>query len=232
MKKAPIRIFISRELHSKSEFHSLLEKLGKGKIVFEVVAKSCLVFSPIAFSLPDSFDAVCFYSQKGFDYFLRGLPAEFEILPPEKLIAYGAATANYMEKKGWHPSIVGNGTPEFISKQILNQFTGKKILFPQAKFSKNSLQPFLENQLTYLSLVVYSNEAELVPNLGSFNCSVFTSPKNVQSFQKSNHFSGKIVAIGAATAAQLLELTELPILMSTAPYEAQLAEAVIKALEL
>jgi len=232
MKKAPLRIFISRELDSVSDFNAVLQSHFDDIYPLQIIDQSCLKFSPVSFSIPKDIDAVCFYSQKGFDYFFDEVLENYDGTFKKPLIAFGIATAKHMSKKGRSPDLVGDGTPEGLSRQILGKYKGRTVLFPQALDSKNSMHPYLDKFLDYRSIVVYENHEQEVPDLGAFDAMVFTSPKNAISFAKSNSFHGKIIAIGASTAAQIIALTDEPILIAEAPYEKDLAQAVIKALNI
>jgi len=227
------RIFISRDLDHSSIFAKRLKQsIDDRKKEIEIIGQSCLSFSAISFELPSAFDALCFYSQNGVKFFLQNIPPNFSNKHKVPIIAFGKATANTLEKSGYPVTIVGNGNPKDLSIQILNQFKGRKILFPQAESSKNSLQPYLENDLEYIPIDVYKNSERIIPDLGGFDVLVFTSPRNVVAFNKTNSLTAKIVAIGVTTATQLLSLTDHPILMASNPYEEDLANAVIKALDL
>ena len=123
----------------------------------------------------------------------------------------------------------GNGNPEEVGISFSTLVTGKKVLFPSAKNSRESIQRFIKNEaLEIINLSIYDNlpksDFDIVPS----DIYVFTSPLNVIAYSKRHDLSDKnCLAIGETTAKQLKHSGALSILMSPFTTEESMAQTII-----
>ena len=224
-----ISIFLSRSINDKSIFVEAI-KFHLPKV--DIFGASLIDLSPIPFKLPKEFDGCFFYSQNAVSFFLDQLDQPALTLNNKFIGAFGKATAHYIEKQGYLPQFIGSGELASDALEILKTLRGKALLFPQAMHSKNSLRPFLSDHLEYISLKVYQNEMKEIETLPKFNILTFTSPLNVESYQRYRSFEDEqLFAIGKTTAAAIRKYTDHPITIAEYPSEKHLALAVIKALK-
>ncbi len=193
------RLFISRDVKGDNAFYNILSS------GFRITAYSLIEFKAIPFDYPNSdFDWIFFYSKNGVNYF-------FEVLDKteirSKFAAMGPGTAAILKKRGYPVSFTGAGNPSEVASQFLAAAKNKKVLFPQAKNSKQSIQKILEAQIESQSLIVYNNtpKTTLPKQLSEQDVLVFTSPLNVKSYL--SHFIIRdtqiVVSMGTSTSESL-----------------------------
>ncbi|MCO6478333.1 MAG: uroporphyrinogen-III synthase [Phaeodactylibacter sp.] len=214
-------VFISRELKKDSPFRLRLEAIGA-----EVRGQSLIEFTPVDFGTAPPCDWVFFYSKKAVRFFFEGLDGA----APDTLkwAALGRGTAAALSARGITPDFIGTGEPEGVAAAFAEEAASRRVLFPQARHSRQSIQQLLEGKIQAASLVVYDNRP-----LESFNipfCQVltFTSPLNAEAyFGKYALQEGQaVVAIGSTTAAALHRLGVKEVAVADAPSEEGLAAAV------
>ncbi|MDZ4681477.1 MAG: uroporphyrinogen-III synthase [Saprospiraceae bacterium] len=219
------KIFISRPAPPESVFRRLLEPQG-----FEVEGRSLVAFSALPFVLPASFDWVFFYSSHGVRFFFEQLAKTGITLPQTTHFgAIGPATARLLETVHF----VGDGTPEKTTEVFRTVAAGKRVLFPRAAHSRQSVQLLLGNTVEALDLVVYQNEPLREVVLSDAAALIFTSPLNAQAyFSKHRLLSGqKVFAIGQTTAQALSDLRIVPEAVAPQPSEEALAGLVLTLLK-
>ncbi len=215
-------IFISRELKEDSPFRLRLEAVGA-----QVLGQSLIEFTPVDFGTAPPCDWVFFYSKKAVRFFFEGLdgaaPAGL------KWGALGRGTAAALSARGITPDFIGTGEPEGVAEAFAEEAGGRRVLFPRARQSRQSIQQLLEEKIQAVSLVVYDNRP-----LESFNipfCQVlaFTSPLNAEAyFRKYALQEGQaVVAIGNTTEAALHRLGVKEVAVAGSPSEESLAAAVV-----
>ncbi len=225
-----LNIFISRTVSNKSPFVDLLKSNVNEKVNLNIVGQSGISFSPLPFLLNKNFDACCFYSKRAVEFFFDGIGEGQQLLKNKFIIAFGPATAAQLKTYAIDADLTGSGKAADLAKDIVAHFDGASILFPQAKNSKRSLNPFLKDKFDCISLAVYANEIQPLPKIQEFDFLVFTSPLNVDAFLVNNSLHGKIVAIGQTTAAYLKEKTKLEIITADESTEKSLASSIVKML--
>lgn len=195
------RLFISRDLKKKSPFHQALSSK------FRITALSLIDFKAIPFNQPNpDFDWLFFYSKNGVKYFFESFDKKNQ-LPP--IAAMGKGTAATIVEQGYSCAFIGKGNPQDVSEQFLALAKHQRVLFIQAKNSKQSIQKILGNTIDSQSLVVYNNtpKKSLPPHLSEQDVLVFTSPLNVKSYLA--HFSIShaqiVVSMGTSTSDCLLQ---------------------------
>lgn len=217
------KVFISRDLQEDSVFRKALTASG-----FGVHGESLVSFSPVPVGdLPEA-DWLFFYSKTGVQYF-------FQQIAPEnvagiQLAAIGPGTAAAIENAYRPPDFTGNGDPAGTAAAFLKTAKGRRVLFPRAKESRQSIQKLLEIHLTVLDLVVYENTPRPDFSLPGFDVLVFTSPMNAQAYFSKKRWqeNQKVVAIGSTTAEALEKLGIREVVLSENPSERGLAAAVLK----
>jgi len=222
------KIFISRDL---SKEHLLFRELSKQPCTF--FASSLIQFSAVPFSIPLDVDACFFYSKNGVRFFFDQyeiVRASFSSKKSKKSngltkIAFGCfgkSTAEELAKYGYESQIIGSSDLGQTASEIATLWTGKKVIFPQATHSRNSLQLLTDNFIKYLPLIVYDNvpKSEVLLPFAT-DVLIFTSPLNVLTYQKLGFsFSGKIIiSIGATTSNQLARFTKQQIFQCVEPSE-------------
>ena len=216
------RIFISRNLAADSIFKSRLEPLG-----YTIWDRSLLQFSAVTFShLPDC-DWIFFYSKNAVHFFFQQL----EQLPNSiKYAAFGNGTALALQKLAIQPDFVGNGKKEDTAQAFASFVQGKKVLFPRAKQSQQSIQKLLPEGIKLVDLIVYNNEPLPKIDIPEVDFLVFTSPLNVQTYF--SHYSLKkqqvVLAIGQTTANALTNLNISELKVAQHPTEAALVDLILE----
>ncbi len=217
------KIFISRQQTVGSVFCKTLTDNG-----FGVHGESLIEISPVPFSGFPEVDWIFFYSKNGVKYFFGQLAPP---LPPNvRLATIGPGTAGYLEEHFAHPNFVGDGHAGNTARLFSEKIKGKKVLFPRAKNSEQSVQKLLEKGVTAIDLVVYENLPKEDFELPDFDCLVFTSPMNATAyFAKKKYREGqKVVAIGNTTAFALKSLGVENVVVADKPTESSLVAAVLK----
>ena len=106
----------------------------------------------------------------------------------------------------------------------------QRILFPQAKKSRQSVQKVAGNRILSQSLLVYNNKPKIDCNMISRNLLVFTSPLNAEAYFHQNTLlpHQKIVAIGDTTANALKKMGYREIVIAGQPSERSMANSVLQ----
>lgn len=216
------KVFISRPTPPESVFRRLLEPAG-----FEVDGRSLVAFSAVPFVLPAAFDWVFFYSGQGVRFFFEHLAkAEIHLPPTTRFGAIGPGTARLLETVHF----VGDGAVKTTSEAFGKIAAGKRVLFPRALQSRQSVQLSLGKTIEALSLIVYDNTP--IPEIALSDAAVlvFTSPLNLQAYFSKHRLlrDQKVLTIGPTTAQALIEMGMLPFAVAPQPSEEALAELVLK----
>lgn len=219
------KIFITRELDANSVFYKTLTVNG-----FEVIGCSLVAFSPVPFGVLPTADWVFFYSKNAIRFFLAGL--QNLTLEPYKIAALGEGTASALGE-AIVPDFIGNGDPAQVATEFFKVAGGKRVLFPRASDSRQSIQQILGNRIEAVDLVVYENIAKQDFHIPDCQALVFTSPLNVKAyFSKCKLKNELVIAIGDTTAEALRQLNVPKISIAEKPTEKAMAELVIKLLEI
>ena len=216
------KVFISRAQHTKSPFTTILEKAGH-----QVIGKSLIVFEPITFNKVPQSDWVFFSSKNGVRYFLQQLT---EIPITTSLACIGTGTADALKAEGFSCNFVGTGDPESTASSFGKIAAGKKVLFPQALQSRESIQNLLKNSITAINFPVYDNKILAAFELPYCEALAFTSPLNVEAYCNKYVINADqhIISIGETTAKALQQYTAHPIHIAPAPSESAMANLIMK----
>ena len=218
----PQAAFISRELTEDSPFRQQLEKAG-----WKSSGQSLIHFKAVPFERVPETDWIFFYSKRAVRYFFEQLPSSSE--EGIKAAAIGPGTAGHLRQYGVEPRFVGNGDPEETAYAFVREAEGQRVLFPQARRSRQSVQQALGQRIQAQPLVVYDNRPLRDVPLSRAQVLVFTSPLNVEAYfcQHQLLAGQQTVAIGQPTAEALGALDVAP-KIAAAPDEEALAKAVLK----
>lgn len=215
------KIFISREIKDDSVFRARLEAKGA-----EVLGQSLIGFTPAPFGAVPACDWIFFYSKKAVRFFFDGLggaaPAQM------RWAALGRGTAAALSARGITPDFIGTGEPEGVALAFAAEASGQRVLFPQARQSRQSIQHLLEGKIQAVSLVVYDNQPRQSFDIPFCRVLVFTSPLNVEAFfgKYALKEGQAVVAIGSTTAAALRHMGVKEVHVAEEPSEAGLAATV------
>ncbi|MEM6317658.1 MAG: uroporphyrinogen-III synthase [Bacteroidota bacterium] len=219
-----LKVFISRDLKKDSPFQQILTQAN-----FLVYGKNLLQFHPVKFSLPATFDWLFFYSKNGVQFFLQSLP-DRALIDTKKIATIGKGTADFAEELGLSVNFVGTGQPITTAKNFEKVASHQKVLFPRAKYSRQSIQKLLlTSSIECLDLVIYENIPKDHFSVPNCDILVFTSPLNAISYfqQYTYKNSQHLVAIGKTTENALIQLGHKNVLTATQPTEKALAELVL-----
>lgn len=211
-------IFISRELKSNSPFLALLADKAR------VIGNSLIDFKAVPITHIPQADWLFFYSKKGIRYFFEQLPQNFSL---PHLAVIGAASADYLyDNYQLQADFIGTGHPEATAQQFLALAQQKKVVFVQAKQSKQSVQQLIKTQVATAALVVYDNVPKTNIDLPFSDILVFTSPMNAQAYftQYPLKNNQQVVSIGHSTAKALKTLSINNIHIAEQPNETALAQ--------
>lgn len=218
-------VFISRDISAQSVFWQMLTRAG-----VEVSGQSLVNFQAVSFrEVPDA-DWIFFYSPRAVRFFFQQI--EKRPFKSARLAAVGPATAREVGAEGFVCDFVGTGEPETTARAFHKVAAGCKVLFPQARHSRQSIQKKLGSAIEPRVLVVYDNQsASDVPAVQA-EVLVFTSPLNAQTYLNQHLVqpSQRVVAIGQPTAAACRAAGVNPVI-AAAPDESSLAKAVLNCLE-
>ncbi len=216
-------IFISRHLTEDSPFRKTFASLPH--IIHD---KSLIQFEAIAFKYTESIDWIFFYSKKGVDFFLK----QTSFPPQTKIATLGKATAIYLESLGYTVHFAGMGDPYMTAQAFLDFAKAQKVLFPQAKNSRQSIEKILGAQIFSQPIIVYDNQP--IKNINIFVCDIliFTSSLSVEIYYNNypQNEKQKIIAIGKTTFETLQNLGIENIYMSKYATEEALLETCISLL--
>ncbi len=220
-------VFITRPQTRSSLFSQLLQQAGH-----TVVGESLLQFTPVAFAVPEAYDWVFGYSPRAITYFLEGLDRQRASVPDSvRWAVLGPGTARALPA-GLQPTYCGNGQPTDVAIQLAPLVARQRVLFPQARHSRQSVQRLLPDTVQKISLIVYDNSPNQMVQVPAADVLVFTSPLNVQSYLKQREIpdAQPIVAIGSTTATALTQAGIDRYTIAAEPTEQAMAAAVLQLL--
>ncbi|MEM1325733.1 MAG: uroporphyrinogen-III synthase [Bacteroidota bacterium] len=224
-------VFISRELAADSIFRARMQEAH-----IPLTAFSLIEFELSSFDAVPLTDWIFFYSKRGVHYFLEGckkldLPQDYFQYVQWACIGEGTATA--LRQAGYKLDFIGDGQPKNVAAAFSIIATGKRALFPQAQWSRQSVQKLLSEHIQSIDLIVYTNKPKSHYVMESRRILVFTSPLNAEAyFHRHDLQPGqRIVAIGNTTADALRRLGFHECTIAKAPNEQALANAVFECYE-
>ncbi|MCK6694310.1 MAG: uroporphyrinogen-III synthase [Thermoanaerobaculia bacterium] len=143
--------------------------------------------------------------------------------------ALGPATARELLRYTHRVDFAGTGDPDGTATAFLSLARGKRVLFPAARHSQQSIARILGDAITTVHLAVYDNAPLSDPPLLDESILVFTSPMNARAYfsRHSLQMHQRVVAIGQTTASALRALGIKNAVMSKEPAEAALADTVL-----
>lgn len=197
---------------------------------FVVYGQYLIAFRPLNFSLPPVADWVFCYSSRAAAFFLRGLQQHgltADRYP--RYAALGAGTAKKLQELGIQPAFTGTGDPLASVGSFAERAAGKRVLFPRAEQSRQSIQRLLGDQIEALDLIVYRNSKLTAVELPDTRYVVLTSPLNAEAYLsiKGQGSGQRIVAIGSTTAEALASLQVESFRVADQASEAALAKTVL-----
>jgi uroporphyrinogen-III synthase len=220
------RVFISRQLSENSQFREKLASFGSILIQDEPL----IDLIPIPFSTIEPCDWIFFSSKNAVAFFFKHIKSLSIKIPSHvKWGAIGLATAKELITYQITADFSGNGNPEEVGISFSTLVTGKKVLFPSAKNSRESIQRFIKNEASeIINLSIYDNSTKNDFDISPSDMYVFTSPLNVIAFSEKYELSDKnCLSIGETTAEQLKSSGALCVLMSPFTTEESMAQTVI-----
>jgi uroporphyrinogen-III synthase len=220
------RVFISRHLSENSQFKEKLASFGSIIIQDEPL----IDLIPIPFSTIEPCDWIFFSSKNAVAFFFKHIKSLSIKIPSHlKWGAIGLATAKELLTYQITADFSGNGNPEEVGISFSTLVTGKKVLFPSAKNSRESIQRFIKNEASeIINLSIYDNSTKNDFTVAVSDIYVFTSPLNAIAYSKKYDLTNKkFLAIGETTAQQLTSLGALNVLMSPFTTEESMAQTVI-----
>ena len=220
------RIFISRHLPENSSFKEKLASFGS----FIIQDEALIDLLPIPFSIIEPCDWIFFSSKNAVSFFFKQIKSlSIKIPTSVKWGAIGLATAKELLTYQITADFSGNGNPEEVGISFSTLVTGKKVLFPSAKNSRESIQRFIKNEaLEIINLAIYDNQPKSDFEVAISDIYVFTSPLNAIAFSKKYDLTDKnCIAIGETTAQQLKNSGALNVLTSSFTSEESIAQSII-----
>lgn len=223
------RVFITRLLSPDSPFVGKLTVLS-----FQVIGASLIDFQPEPVLPVPAHDWCFFYSPRAVQfYFERSMvhyktPIERQVRARYGVMGEGTeeAALRYLNKV----DLRGNGQPKAVADQLAEKAFDRRILFPQARNSRRSVEKHVGDAAWCLPYVVYNNVPLRHFELPPSDVLVFTSPLNVDAYFGRYELQPeqRTVAIGRTTAAALRQRRIKVHGIAKQPTEAALAAAVLK----
>ena len=209
-------VFISRDISKTNIFYCRLAELG-----YEVKGQSFINFSPIYNYWSDPIDWIFFYSKTGAKFF--GHHPNL----PVKVGAFGPATAMFVEQMGYKVDFRGRGDPAVVATDFLKVSKGERVLFPQGKNSKKSVENKLALEIEAYEFKVYANSPLEVVLKRPEAILVFTSPMNASAYFKSHRLEDyqQVICIGETTKSVVPSMYN--VFTPARPTEKSLAQKVI-----
>ncbi len=217
------RVFITRALKETDFFKTALEKVG-----FVVFGQSLIQFSPVVLEAIPTCDWLFFYSKNGVRFFFQAIDNQSII--DKKIGTIGESTAHVLEQEfGIKADFIGTGDPLQTAKDFELKAKNETVLFPRAEQSKKSIQEQLGKTIITKDLIVYKNEPVTDFEIVAADILVFTSPLNVKVYFDKVLLQPEqvVIAIGQTTAKYLQDIG-IQSIISNAPNENALVEAVLK----
>jgi uroporphyrinogen-III synthase len=192
------RIFISR---NQEDCGQLVTFCNNHNLI--LTAKSLIEFSAIDFKIEESFDVIFFGSIRATDFFFK----KSIINSNCEIACIGSETAAKLSERGIKVSFIGShaGRPKVVATEFKNWLGDRRVLIPHSSASLFSIVEFLKPE-QYKTIEVYKTELKSVL-ISEFDCYIFTSPSNVQSFISSNEKTKlkNVIAWGKSTESELLK---------------------------
>lgn len=224
-------VFISREIAPASVFAARLQAAGWAAYGRSLVTLSAL---PVL-TLPTA-DWIFFSSRHAVRFFFdlpvvkNWISIEYANRPlPVRWAALGPGTADELLRKTGRVDFAGSGEPISAAAAFRPLAAGQRVLFPEARQSRQSVAALLDATSTAIHLPVYDNiPVAGLPPLDQ-RVLVFTSPMNAAAYLNQHPLKAgqRVVAIGAPTAEQLRDRGVERVCIAGEPTEAALAEAVL-----
>lgn len=216
------QIFISRALSPDSPFFRL-EALG-----YKLIDQSLLAFEFNDFSLPTTYDAIFFYSQKAVTHFFSKEKYQTHL----NYGVMGQKSSQVFETiTGKRPDIIGDGDYARLSEELNIHWKEAIVLCPMGSNSLHSLAT-LDVKLKLVPLIIYQNTKIKELDLPDCDLLIFTSPLNVEAYQDKYSLIGKsCFAIGETTAKKIMSYTNMMVPFCTEPSEEALYSLVRRRLE-
>ena len=216
--------FISRSLPTGSEFRRLLTAQG-----WEVTGQSLVLLSALPFAGLPPADWIFFSSQNAVRFFFQAVEQEGVDIPQVHWAAIGAATAGALKKYVSTVDFTGSGEPADTAATFRSVAADKRVVFPGARHSLQSVQRLLGEAVRGTHLEVYDNTPVADPAPRSEAVLVFTSPLNATAYLSRHPLrpGQHVVAIGQTTAAAIGGWSIESVTVAAAPTEAALAQAVL-----
>lgn len=224
-RKMPKSVFISRAVSEEQYFHKALRKHDIALEGCSLIEIKPLLENLDATPLHD-IDWVFFSSRNGIEHFFKLKPVfnentKFAVVgrgSEETLKKY--ATASYTgEEEGIDMVQVG--------KEFAKVAQGKKVLFPSAIGSLQTIKKQLTADIQVVDLPIYETVAIDNPIKSEAEVLIFTSPSNAKAYFAKHALSARqrVISIGYSTGAVLQELG-IAYVLPYSPDEIGLAEAV------
>jgi len=223
-KKKPAKVFISREV---GEHNYLRKALSKHNI--EIEGRSLIRTFPIVNVLDPFYlkhiDWIFFSSRNAVEYFFKLKP----VLPKNvKFGVAGRGSEDSLRRVGHVADYVGEGGDiEEVAELFAEQVAGKKVLFPRAQDSLQSIQKALKPDTIVVDLPIYETVVEDDIDQTYADVLIFTSPSNVDAYFTDNLLDPgqQVIAIGNSTGKKFDEMG-VKYILPYSPDEIGLAEAV------
>jgi len=221
MEKAPVSVFITRDISEKDYFFRALHVFG-----CKVSGSSLIQTESVSFEDTPACDWIFFSSKNAVKYFFEQTP---DMPPNIKFGVTGHATAMQLRKYDFIESFCGTSSDmELTGKQFAELANGKTILFPQAEDSLQTIQKQLSAATACINLTVYKTSPVTDEEIPQSDVIVFTSPSNVAAFFAGKNIPSfkKVIAIGKSTEKKLREYGVTEVNVPYTPDETGLVDEV------
>ncbi len=199
-------VFISRDLKEDSFLTNYFEQHP-----YKISGSSLIEFEALSFENVDDIDWVFFTSKKAIKYFYE---SGGKLPDSVKIAVMGNGTLPGLVDYELKADFVGSGNDvDETAEKFGEAAAGKKVLFPQAENSLQSIQKRLEGKIETIDLKVYSNNPKSNFTKPNADIMVFTSPMNVRTYFTKYKIDSavKVVAIGQSTAREVQLFYDGPI---------------------
>lgn len=220
------RVFVSRSPDEMPVFSRLLEDRG---VVVEGL--SLIQTISVPFMVRQQVDWVFFSSRQAVNHFFDHMG---QMSSNVFIGATGPGTAMAIEKRGLKVSFKGeDGNIVQVGQEFAKLVKGKKVLFPQSKIGRKTVQSQLHESSEAIDLTVYDTRQVDHTFMNQVDVVVLTSPSNAINFLEQYSFPKKqlkFVSIGGTTGNLLRQKGITDIVEASEPSEIGLADGVVNAL--